>query len=134
MHTSEITYNGELRTTATHIKSGIKLITDAPIDNHGKGEAFSPTDLVATAFGNCMLTIMGIADETHNLQLTGTTLKITKIMSDSPRRIGEIIVEFNFANKNYTDKQKQIIEHIVKTCPVGLSLHPDIKQTVIYNY
>ena len=134
MHTSEITYLGELRTTATHSKSGITIITDAPTDNHGKGEAYSPTDLVATAFGSCMLTIMGIAEEVHNLNLKGTTIKITKIMNDTPRRIGEIVVEFNFTHKNYTDKQKLIIDNIVKTCPVGLSLHPEIKQTIKYNF
>lgn len=134
MHTVETIYKGDLRTKATHVKSGNELITDAPIDNHGKGEAFSPTDLVATAFGSCILTILGVAEENYNLNLKGTSLKITKIMSENPRRIGEIVVEMDFPKSNYTDKQKHIIEHITKTCPVGLSLHPDIKQTIILNY
>ncbi|MEI7594457.1 MAG: OsmC family protein [Bacteroidota bacterium] len=134
MHTIETIYNGELRTSATHIKSGTEIITDAPIDNHGKGEAFSPTDLVAAAFGSCLLTIMGVAEDNFNLNLKGTKLKITKIMAENPRRIGEIIVELNFPANNYNEKQKHIIEHITRNCPVGLSLHPDIKQTIILNY
>lgn len=134
MHTIETIYNGELRTSATHVKSGTEIITDAPIDNHGKGEAFSPTDLVAAAFGSCLLTIMGVAESNFNLNLKGTKLKITKIMAENPRKIGEIIVELNFPANNYNEKQKQVIEHITRNCPVGLSLHPDIKQTIILNY
>ena len=90
MATVETIYLGELRTEATHVQSGSKILTDAPTDNHGKGEAFSPTDLVATALGSCMMTIMGIAAQTHGIDIDGTKLHITKIMSASPRRIGEI--------------------------------------------
>lgn len=117
----------------THLQSGSTITTDAPVDNHGKGEKFSPTDMVAGALGSCMLTIMGIAAETHNFSLEGLTMNITKVMGTEPRRIAEIIIEINFP-RNYSDKQKKIIEQAVKSCPVAQSLHPDTKQTVVYNY
>jgi putative redox protein len=131
MITVETIYSGELRTEATHLRSGTKLTTDAPIDNQGKGEYFSPTDLVATALGSCMVTVMGIAARTHNFSINGAKLAITKVMTqEPPRRIGEIIVELTFPAMNYSDKEKKILEHVVKTCPVALSLHPDVKQSV----
>lgn len=134
MPTVKSTYLGELRTECTHVKSGTKIVTDAPVDNQGKGEFFSPTDLVATALGSCMITIMGIASRSHGFSIDGAQWEVTKIMADSPRRIGEIIVELTFPKENYTDQQKRLIEHISKTCPVALSLHPDVKQTVRINY
>ena len=131
MATVETIYMGELRTQATHIRSGIKLFTDAPPDNQGKGEYFSPTDLVAAALGSCMITIMGIAARTHNFNIDGTKLVITKVMTqEPPRRIAEIIIELTFPSVNYSEKEKKIIEYAVKNCPVALSLHPDVKQTV----
>ena len=135
MPTSETIYLGDLRTEATHCLSGNKLITDAPPDNQGKGEYFSPTDLVATALGSCMVTIMGIAARTHNFNIDGTTMVITKVMSkDLPRRISEIIIDMTFPAGNYSDKEKKILEYAVKTCPVALSLHPDVRQTVNLHY
>jgi len=134
MATSRTIYIGELRTENEHIRSGQKLITDAPVDNQGKGEAFSPTDLVATALSDCMMTIMGIKARDKGLDLTGTTIETTKIMSSEPRRIGEIIVGFTFPKNNFSDKDKTILEAVAKTCPVALSLHPDIKQTVKFNW
>jgi len=135
MHTIETIYKGELRTSITHLKSGAEIITDAPTDNQGKGEAFSPTDMVAAALGSCILTILGIADQTHQLQLEGTRVKICKIMEDKPRRIGEIVVDITFPHKEYTDKQKNIIKQIAyNNCPVSHSLHPDIKQTINLNF
>ena len=134
MATSEITYLGNLRTESTHLASSSKIVTDAPVDNHGKGEAFSPTDLMSNAFGCCMLTIMGIAANTHHFNIEGTKVIITKIMQSNPRRVAEIVVEFNFPANNYSAKEKTIIEHAAKTCPVALSLHPDIKQTITFNY
>lgn len=134
METSHILYIGELRTRATHLQSGSELITDAPLDNNGKGEAFSPTDLVATAFGSCMLTIMGIASRTHGFPLEGTKVSITKIMQSEPRRIGEIVVELDFPKHPYTEKEKKIIEFAAFNCPVAKSLHTDIKQTIRFNY
>ncbi|TDO21713.1 OsmC family protein [Pedobacter duraquae] len=135
MATSKITYNGGLRTTSIHERSGNQIITDAPVDNKGKGEAFSPTDLLATSLGNCMLTIVGIAAGEHGFNIDGTTCEITKIMAvDGPRRVAEIVVDFHFPDNGYTDKTKAIIERSARTCPVALSLHPDIKQTVSFNY
>ncbi|WP_285010644.1 OsmC family protein [Pedobacter faecalis] len=134
MATSKITYNGGLRTTSVHERSGNTITTDAPVDNKGKGEAFSPTDLLATSLGNCMLTIVGIAANEHGFDIDGTTCEITKIMAEGPRRVSEIIVEFQFPDNNYSDKVKAIIERSAHTCPVAYSLHPDIKQTVTFNY
>ena len=134
METSTIIYTGDLRTSATHIKSGNIVITDAPTDNHGKGEAFSPTDLVATSLGACMLTIMGIAAKTHEFSIEGTKINITKIMAENPRRIGEIVVELFFPPMDYSEKQKKIIMQCAKTCPVSQSLHPELKQTLIFHY
>jgi putative redox protein len=134
MITVESIYQGDLRTEATHVRSGTKLITDAPVDNQGKGEYFSPTDLVAASLGSCMITIMGIATRTHGFSIDGATWKTTKLMADNPRRIGEIIVELTFPPNNYTEQQKRVIEHISKNCPVALSLHPDLKQTVTLIY
>jgi len=134
METVRTTYLGDLRTQATHVKSGEDLMTDAPVDNQGKGEYFSPTDLVATALTSCMLTIMGIIAKRYNFSIDGTMVKSTKIMSESPRRIGEIIVDIDFPDNAYSDKEKALIEQAAKICPVALSLHPDIKQTIIFNW
>jgi uncharacterized OsmC-like protein len=135
MATIETIYIGDLRTEATHIRSGNKLITDAPTDNQGRGEYFSPTDLVATALGSCMVTVMGMAAQTHKFNIDGTKLVITKIMTpEPPRRIAEIIIELTFPAGNFSEKEKKILEYVVKTCPVALSLHPDVKQTVTLVY
>jgi len=134
MPTIETKYPGDLRTHATHVRSGNTLITDAPVDNKGKGEAFSPTDLLATSLGSCAMTIIGIAAQNHDFTVDGTEIRITKIMADNPRRVGEVIVEFDFPKNNYSDKEKAIIENAAKTCPVAKSLHPDLKQTIIFNY
>ena len=134
MATSQTIYLGELRTENEHLQSGKKILTDAPVDNQGKGEAFSPTDIVATGLSACMMTIMGIKARDKGLDLTGTKIETTKLMSAEPRRIGEIIVEFTFPKGEFTDKDKTILEAVTKTCPVALSLHPEIKQTVIFNW
>ena len=134
MPTVETIYTGELRTEATHLLSGNKLITDAPPDNQGRGEYFSPTDLVATALGSCMVTVMGIASRGHNFNIDGSKLVITKIMTaEAPRRIAEVVIDITFP-ENYSEKVKKIIEYTVKNCPVALSLHPDVKQTVTLRY
>lgn len=132
--TIETIYTGELRTQATHVKSKNSIITDAPTDNNGKGEAFSPTDLLAASLGSCMLTIIGIAANTHGFSIDGAKAIITKIMEANPRRVGEVIVEFTFPANNYSEKEKMIIERAAATCPVALSLHPDLKQTVKFNW
>jgi putative redox protein len=134
MKTSKIAYLGNLRTEAVHLQSGIKIITDAPTDNNGKGEAFSPTDLMSTSLGSCMLTIMGIVAQRHEINIEGTTIDITKIMESNPRRVGEIIVEFQMPKNNYSDKDKQLLENAARTCPVAQSLKAELKQTVIFNY
>ncbi|MGB3948223.1 MAG: OsmC family protein [Bacteroidia bacterium] len=134
MKTSKIVYSGNLRTEAVHLKSGNKIITDAPPDNNGKGEAFSPTDLLATSLGCCMLTIMGIVAERNAINIDGTSIEITKIMEANPRRVGEIIVEFTMPKNNYSDKEKTLLENAAHTCPVAKSLSAELKQTVIFNY
>jgi putative redox protein len=134
MATSKITYNGGLRTTSVHERSGNEIITDAPIDNKGQGAAFSPTDLLATSLGNCMLTIVGIAANEHGFNIDGATCEITKIMAENPRRVSEIVVNFQFPANDYSDKDKKIIERSANTCPVAFSLHPDLKKTVSFNY
>lgn len=134
MKTSKIYYTGNLRTRAIHLKSGNEIITDAPIDNNGKGEAFSPTDMMATSLGCCMLTIMGIAAERQNINMKGTEIEITKIMEANPRRVGEIIIEFKMPKNNFSEKEKVVLENAARTCPVAKSLHPDLKQTLLFNY
>ena len=134
METIRTEYIGSLRTKAIHVQSGNELMTDAPVDNNGKGEFFSPTDLVASAFGSCMLTVIGIVAERSNFSIDGTKVKITKVMASDPRRIGEIIVELNFPPNDYSNKEKEIIKHTALTCPVAKSLHPDLKQTLIFNF
>lgn len=133
MATIETVYQGTLRTQATHIQSGTEIITDAPVDNQGKGEAFSPTDLLAASLGSCMLTIMGITAREHQINIENTKCAITKIMAANPRRVGEIGVELNFPEK-YSDKQQKILERAALTCPVYLSLHPDIIKSVNFNW
>jgi putative redox protein len=130
--TSKVIYNGELRTTAVHLASNNSIITDAPTDNHGKGEAFSPTDLVATAFASCMLTVMGIKANQMNLDIADTRAEVTKIMASEPRRISEIAVTVYMPKKQYSDKEKTIMEHTAETCPVFFSLHTDLKKSVIF--
>lgn len=127
-------YEGDLRTRAVHLQSGNEIITDAPTDNHGKGEAFSPTDLLAASLGSCMLSIMGIAANTHQFNLVGTRLDITKVMASNPRRVAEIIIDFWFPALVYSPKEKKIIEAAAFSCPVYLSLHPDLKKTIRFNY
>lgn len=134
MATSKITYTGGLRTSSIHLKSGNEIITDAPVDNQGKGEAFSPTDLLATSLGNCMLTIVGIAANAHGFTIDGTTAEITKIMAENPRRVTEIVVNLQFPSNNYSEKEKQLIERSARACPVAQSLHPDIYQNITFNY
>lgn len=134
METTLTKYMGGLRTHITHNASGAEIITDAPVDNHGKGESFSPTDMLATSLCSCMLTIMGIAAETHGFSMEGVTAKTTKIMADNPRRVQEVKIELFFPHNNYTEKQKSVIDITTRSCPVALSLHPDLRQNVIVHY
>src|SRR5437762_598834 len=111
METAQTIYLGHLRTEATHMRSGVKIITDAPPDNQGKGLSFSPSDLLATALGSCMLTIMGIAGRTHQINIDGTKIKVTKVMAANPRRVSEVHIEFDLPAVHYSDKEKAILEN-----------------------
>ena len=133
MATIETTYLGGLRTEATHLQSGTKIITDAPTDNQGKGEAFSPTDLLAESLAACMLTTMAIIGNNHGINIDGTNAEVTKIMAPNPRRVAEIVVNLKFS-KDYTDKEKSILEHAALTCPVAVSLRPDVKKTIDFGW
>jgi uncharacterized OsmC-like protein len=128
--TTEIIYNGQLRTSATHIRSGNTIINDAPVDNHGKGEAFSPTDMVATALGTCILTIMGISAQKNDIDMEGAKAEVTKVMASDPRRIAKIEAIIKMPQKNYSDLEKQLLERALDNCPVCRSLHPDMKQDI----
>ena len=132
--TSKVTYLGGLRTTCEHLKSGNSFITDAPTDNNGKGEAFSPTDTVATALASCMLTVMGIKAETlESVNLEGSVALINKIMSANPRRIARIEIQLDLKGVA-ADKDRKILENTANTCPVHNSLHPDIKKEIHFNW
>jgi uncharacterized OsmC-like protein len=131
--TSKITYLGDLRTSSIHLQSGSEIISDAPLDNNGKGEAFSPTDTVANALGSCMMTVMGIKARDINVDFTGATASVTKTMSSEPRRIGTIEIIFDM-NINTDQKNKIILEKTAMTCPVFLSLNTDIEKRIIFNW
>ena len=134
MATVTAKYLGDLRTECVHVASGTTLVTDAPVDNQGKGEAFSPTDLCATALASCAMTIIGIYGRSHDVDVTGTTIEVTKTMSANPRRIGKIEMIFTMPDRDYTDKQKLMIERAALTCPVHLSLHPDVEQVFTFKW
>ena len=134
MSTATARYAGQLRTEATHVASGNVIQTDAPTDNHGRGEAFSPTDLVSTALGSCMMTIMGIVAERHQLNIVNSTFDVVKHMStEAPRRIAQIDVTFTLP-ATLLPNDRALLERAAYTCPVTLSLHPDIRQNVVFNY
>ena len=128
-------YLGALRVEAKHEASGATMITDAPVDNGGEGRSFSPTDMCAMSLGMCALTIMGLFAQSHGMDIEGTTFEVTKTMSAKPpRRIAKIEVIFNFPDKGYTDKDKVSLERAAKTCPVHLSLHPEVEQVLTFNW
>lgn len=131
MTTSKVTYQGDLRTTAIHLQSNNEIITDAPTDNQGKGEAFSPTDLLATSLASCMLTIIGIKARDMNIDVTGAIAEVTKIMSADPRRVSEIQVVITF-RQTLDDKTRKIFYNTALTCPVAKSIHPDITQNITF--
>ena len=130
---SKVIYEGELRTKATHLQSGKTIYTDAPVDNQGKGDAFSPTDLVATSLASCMLTIMGIVARRDGILLEGTVAEVEKIMVKDPRRIGEIKIKFIFKH-TIEEKDRLKLERAARTCPVSGSLHQDLKENINFIY
>lgn len=131
--TSKVTYLGDLRTSSVHLQSGTEIFSDAPKDNHGKGEAFSPTDLLANALGSCMVSIMAIKSRELNLDLTGSTVDVTKIMQAEPRKIAKIIIQMNMSI-SVDKKNKTILERVAMNCPVLLSLNPDIEKEITFNW
>jgi len=131
---AEVKYQGSLRTEMKHLKSGKTVVTDAPTDNNGKGEAFSPTDLVSAALSSCMMTIMGMVAEREGVDLKGLRSEVVKIMTSNPRKIGEIQITFYHPNLQATDVQKQKLKNAALTCPVALSLSDSVKQTIVFNF
>jgi putative redox protein len=127
-------YQGELRTEMTHLKSGVRVITDAPPDNNGKGEAFSPTDLTCASLNSCMMTLMGILAQREGIRLEGLQSEIVKVMASNPRKIAEVQITFTHVNLVATDVQKEKLKRAALTCPVALSLDESVKQTVTFNF
>lgn len=134
MSTSKVEYLGDLRTKCTHFKSGTEIITDAPTDNNGKGEAFSPTDLVATSLASCMFTIIGIYCNQHNINFKHGVADITKIMASSPRRISELLLKLDLSGNDWDEVTQNKIVQVAKACPVAKSIHEDIQVTFEYNF
>ena len=133
--TSTVTYDGNLRTVCQHLRSGSTVETDAPVDNNGKGERFSPSDLVATALGSCMLTIMGMRAAEMNIELKGTRIEVEKIMKQEPRRIGGLNLTFHFPESlELNERQQNILQKAAETCPVAYSINPDIELNVNFNW
>jgi putative redox protein len=130
MTTSSVHYPGNLRTEATHTRSGNTILTDAPLDNHGRGEAFSPSDLLATSLLSCMMTVMGILADRKGWMLEGMQGTVVKEMGNDPRRVSGIIIELSIPLRNLTEKDQEMLRHTARTCPVALSLHPDIHQDI----
>lgn len=134
MENIEILYNGNLMAEAVHTRSGTVIETDAPIDNQGKGSRFSPTDLLATSLASCMLTVMGIAARNYGFSIEGTRVRVGKIMASDPRRVCEIVAEFDFPPGIDNEKHRKILEYCTRNCPVAHSVHPDIRQTIKLNF
>jgi putative redox protein len=132
--TASVTYESNLRTTCLHLQSGSVFETDAPTDNKGKGERFSPTDLIATGLGACLITTMGIKAESMNIQLDGAKVEVTKVMVSDPRRIGKIIVHVTLPALNLDEKTMEILERVGRTCPVERSLHPDVELDIQFKW
>ena len=132
--TSTVLYLGELRTEATHLLSGRTILTDAPPDNQGRGEAFSPTDLCATSLASCMLTLMGISARNHGLDITGATAEVTKVMAADPRRIARIEINFAMPDNNFTEGEKKILETAARTCPVHFSLSETLQEVLTFGW
>jgi uncharacterized OsmC-like protein len=131
--TSKVTYLGDLRTSSIHLQSGTEILSDAPLDNNGKGEAFSPTDLLANSLGSCMMTIMGIKARDLEVDLKGSTVSVTKIMQAEPRKVARIEIIMDMAT-TVNDKNKIILERTAMNCPVLLSLNPDIEKDITINW
>ncbi|MCR9172225.1 MAG: OsmC family protein [bacterium] len=134
MATSRVEYNGNLRTTCRHLKSGQKIITDAPTDNNGKGEAFSPTDLVATAYASCMLTVIGIHCDKNDIAFKNGHADVTKVMGDAPRRIARLEITLDLSGNGWDEELCDRIKRVAEACPVAKSVHPDIEIEMTYRF
>src|SRR5687767_6059936 len=132
--TAKIVYEGNLRTRMTHVYSGTEVLSDAPLDNQGLAQAFSPTDMMEASLGSCMMSIRGIKARKMNFDLKGTEIEITKVMADNPRKIAEIQVTIKVPKNNFDEKDKAILENAARTCPVAKSLHPVIKQQIVFEW
>ena len=133
-HKIESSYLGELRVSSTHLASNIEIITDAPVDNNGRGESFSPTDLVATALGTCMITVMGIYAEKNGISMPNVYSRTNKFMSSSPRKISKLKIEINFEGNELSYSEKQSLKEVALNCPVAKSLHADLQQEIEFNF
>ena len=133
MTTATISYKGQLRTTCTHVRSNTTITTDAPVDNHGKGEAFSPTDLLATSLVSCMITTMGIAAQKNNIPFEGADAEMEKIMASDPRRVSGIVITIKMP-ADLTAEHRKVLEAAAINCPVAKSLHPDVNQQLTFSY
>ena len=133
-HKIESSYLGELSVSSTHLASNTEIITDAPVDNNGKGESFSPTDLVATALGTCMITVMGIYAEKNGILMPNVYSRTNKVMSSSPRKISKLKIEIIFGGNQLSEVEKQSLKNVALNCPVAKSLHPDLKQEIEFNF
>lgn len=134
MDTALITYDGALRTNATHVRSGTAIHTDAPVDNHGKGSAFSPTDLLCVSLATCILTTMGISAEVKGIPFRSATARVVKHMANDPRRVARIEVHIEMVGAELGPKERLLLERIAHTCPVARSLHPDVVQETTFTY
>jgi uncharacterized OsmC-like protein len=130
MTTSTVNYTGDMRSTCTHVRSNQAIITDAPVDNHGKGEAFSPTDLLATSLATCALTTVAILGKAKNINIDGANAEVIKHMASDPRRVAKIEVHIHMPDNNYTNEEKEFIKTTIFNCPVAKSLHPDLIQAI----
>lgn len=133
-HKIESSYLGELRVSSTHLASNTEIITDAPVDNNGKGESFSPTDLVATALGTCMITVMGIYAGKNGILIPNVYSRTNKVMSSTPRKISKLKIEIIFGDNQLSEVEKQSLKDVALNCPVAKSLHPDLKQEIEFNF
>ncbi|HRH68255.1 MAG: OsmC family protein [Flavobacteriales bacterium] len=134
MDTSEVTYLGDLRTEATHIRSGRRVTTDAPLDNQGRGEAFSPSDLLATSLASCMMTIMGISARDKGIPLNGLTARVVKHMTPAPRRVERVEVHLELDGSGLGERERSILENAARACPVARSLREDLVQDIHFTY
>lgn len=134
MATARIEYIGELQTKCTHLKSGVQFVTDAPVDNNGKGSSFSPTDLVATSYVSCMMTIVGIHCNSQGLTFNKGIGEVTKIMASGPRRISELEIDLDLSGNDWTEEQQERIKHAALACPVAKSVDPEMKVEINFKF